>query len=74
MFDKSGVDRELARRLCAAYVSHRMGLSVATQYKKTPEEVGDLWYYLAALAQKLMGESEDGLCGEPGRQGIEMIQ
>ena len=38
MLDKSRVDRELARRLCAAFVSHQMGVSIATQYKKTPEE------------------------------------
>jgi len=30
-----------------------VGVSIATQYKKTPEEVGDLWYFLAALAKKL---------------------
>ena len=55
--DKSKVDRDLARRLCAAYVSHQMGVTVATQYKKTPENVGDLWYFLAALADKLARES-----------------
>ena len=36
MLDKSKVDKELARRLCAAFVSHQMGVSIATQYKKTP--------------------------------------
>jgi hypothetical protein len=40
MLDKSRVDRELARRLCAAFISHQMGVTVATQYKKTPEDVG----------------------------------
>jgi len=74
MFDKSGVDRELARRLCAAYVSHRVGLSLATQYKKTPEEVGDLWYYLAALTHKLTAESEDSLGGDLGSLRTETIQ
>ena len=43
MLDKSRVDKELARRLCAAFVSHQMGVTIATQYKKTPEDVGDLW-------------------------------
>ena len=52
MVDKSHVDKELARRMCAAYVSHQMGVTVATQYKNTPEDVGDLWYFLAALAEK----------------------
>jgi hypothetical protein len=42
MVDKSHVDKELARRMCAA-----------TQYKNTPD-VGDLWYFLAALAEKLV--------------------
>src|SRR5690242_17335007 len=53
MLDKSKVDKELARRLCAAFVSHQMGVGIATQYKKTPEDVGELWYFLAALADKL---------------------
>jgi hypothetical protein len=52
MLDKSRVDKELARRLCAAFISHQMGITIATQYKKTPEDVGDLWYFLAALAEK----------------------
>jgi hypothetical protein len=39
MLDKSRADKELARRLCAAFVSYRMGVSITTQYKKTPEEV-----------------------------------
>jgi hypothetical protein len=34
-----------------------MVVSVAAQYKKTPEDVGDLWYFLAALADKYAGES-----------------
>ena len=53
MLDKSRVDKELARRLCAAFVSQQMGVSVATQYKKTPEDVGDLWYFLALPATAL---------------------
>jgi hypothetical protein len=55
MLDKSRVNRELARRLCAAFISQQMGVGVATQYKKTPEDVGDLWYFLAALADKIRG-------------------
>jgi hypothetical protein len=58
MVDKSHVDKELARRICAAYVSHQMGVTVATQYKNTPEDVGDLWYFLAALAEKLVIEGQ----------------
>ena len=53
MLEKSSVDRELARRLCAAFVSEQMGVTVAIQYKKTPEDVGDLWYFLAALTKEL---------------------
>ena len=56
MLDKSTVDQELARRLCAAFISYQLGIGVATQYKKTPEDVGDLWYFLAALARKLATE------------------
>ena len=41
MLDKSSVDQELARRLCAAFVSYQLGVSMATQYKKMPEDVGD---------------------------------
>jgi hypothetical protein len=42
MVEKDSVDRELACRLCAAFVSCQLGITVATQYKNTPEEVGDL--------------------------------
>jgi hypothetical protein len=58
MIDKSRVDKELARRLCAAFISHQLGVTVATQYKNTPDDVGDLWYVLAALAGKLAMESQ----------------
>ena len=74
MLDKSKVDKELARRICAAFVSHQMGVSVATQYKKTPEDVGDLWYFLAALAEKLARESQNTLYGDLGRLATKMIQ
>ena len=73
MLDKSRVDKELARRLCAAFVSHQMGVSIATQYKKTPEDVGDLWYLLA-LADKLARESQDAFYGDLGRLATEIIQ
>jgi len=59
VLDKSTVDQELARRLCAAFISYQLGVGVATQYKKTPEDVGDLWYLLAALARKLATESQE---------------
>jgi hypothetical protein len=58
MIDKSRVDKELARRLCAAFISHQLGVTIATQYKNTPDDVGDLWYFLAALAGKLVMESQ----------------
>ena len=74
MLDKSSADRELARKLCAAYVSHRLGVTVATQYKKTPEEVGDLWYFLAALADKLVMESQDALFGDLDKLVTKMVQ
>ena len=37
MLDKDSVDQELARRLCAAFVSYQLGVTVATQYKNTPK-------------------------------------
>ena len=72
--DKSRVDRELARRLCAAFISHQMRVSVATQYKKTPEDVGDLWYFLAALAEKLAREGQDALYRDLGSLATTIIQ
>ena len=59
MLSKDSVDKELSRRLCAAFVSYQLGVTVATQYKNTPEDVGDLWYFLASLAKKLATESQD---------------
>ena len=74
MLDKSRTDKELARRLCAAFISYQMGVSITTQYKKTPEEVGDLWYFLAALADKLVRESQEASYRDLGRLATEIIQ
>ena len=74
MVDKSTVDQELARRLCAAFISHQLGVSVATQYKNTPEDVGDLWYFLAALAKKLVTDSQDASYGDLSHLATKMIQ
>jgi hypothetical protein len=74
MLDKSSVDQELARRLCAAYVSYQLGVSMATQYKKTPEDVGDLWYFLAALAKELARRSQDSVYEDFGRLATALIQ
>ncbi len=74
MLNKGRDHRELARRLCAAFVSNQLGISVATQYKKTPEDVGDLWYFLAGLTEKLAMESQDALYGDLGRRATEIIQ
>ena len=74
MLDKSSVDKELARRLCAAFVSYQMGVTVATQYKNTPDDVGDLWYFLAALARELARESQNTVYGDLGRLATTIIQ
>ena len=74
MLEKSTTDTELARRLCAAFVSYQLGISIATQYKKTPEDVGDLWYFLAALAKELTRESQNAVYGDLGRLATTVIQ
>ncbi len=74
MLDKSSGDRELARRFCAAFVSYQMGVTVATQYRNTPEDVGDLWYFLAALAKELARNSQNALYGDLGRLATTIIQ
>jgi hypothetical protein len=51
-----------------------IGVSFATQYKKTPEDVGDLWYFLAALAKKLVTESQDASYGHLSHLATKMIQ
>jgi hypothetical protein len=74
MLDKDSVDRELARRLCAAFVSYQLGVTVATQYKNTPEDVGDLWYFLAALARESATTSQNSLYKDLGRLATTIIQ
>jgi len=74
MLDKSSVDQELARRLCAAFVSYQLGVSMATQYKKIPEDVGDLRYFLAALARELARRSQDSVYEDLGRLATTLIQ
>ena len=74
MLPKSSVDKELARRLCAAFLSNQLGVTVATQYKNMPEDVGDLWYFLAALTRQLAGASQDALYGDLGHLATTIIQ
>jgi hypothetical protein len=74
MLDKTKVDTELARRFCAAFVSYQLGISIATQYKKTPEDVGDLWYLLAALAEKLAREGQDAVYNKLETLATTLIQ
>jgi hypothetical protein len=68
------MDGELARRLCAAFMSRQLGVTIATQYKNTPEDVGELWYFLAALADMLAKESQEALLKNIGRLATELIQ
>jgi hypothetical protein len=70
--EKDSVERELARRLCAAFVSCQLGVTVAIQ--NTPEEVGDLWYFLAALAKELVMRSQNSLYKDLGRLATTIIQ
>jgi hypothetical protein len=72
--EKDSVDRELARRLCAAFVSCQLGVTVATQYKNTPEGVGDLWYFLAALSKELVIRSQNSLYKDLGRLATTIVQ
>jgi hypothetical protein len=74
MLSKDSVDKELARRLCAAFVSYQLGVTVATQYKNTPEDVGDLWYFMASLAKELARESQQARYGDLGRLATTIIQ
>jgi hypothetical protein len=74
VLDKSKIDKEPARRLSAAFISSQMGVIINTQYKRTPEGVGDLWYFLAVLADKLARESEEGVYRDWRRLATEIIQ
>ena len=74
MLDKSDVDRELARRFCAAFLSYQLGVSIATQYKKMPEDVGDLWYFLAGLAVALAREGQEAFFDRLGALATTLIQ
>ena len=65
--------RTRAKTLCG-FREQQLGITVATQYKKTPEDVGDLWYFLAALADKLARESQNALYRDLGRLATEIIQ
>jgi hypothetical protein len=74
MLNKNSVDKELARRLCAAFVSYKLGVTVATQYKNTPEEVGDLWYFLASLTKQLVSEGQHARYPDLARLATTLIQ
>jgi len=74
MLDKSKVDKELARRICAAFMSYQMDVTIATQYKHTPEDVGDLWYFLAALAEKLAYQSQGAKYSDLQKLATQLIQ
>ena len=68
------MDTELARRLCAAFVSEQLVVTVATQYKKTPEDVDDLWYFLAALTKELARAGQNAMYRDLGRMATTIIQ
>jgi hypothetical protein len=55
-------------------VSYQLGISIATQYKKTPEDVGDLWYFIAALTEKLAREGQDVFYDKLGALATTLIQ
>ena len=74
MLSKDTLDKELARRLSAAFVSYQLGVNIATQYKNTPDDVGDLWYFLASLAKELARESQQVRYGYLGRLATTIIQ
>jgi hypothetical protein len=74
VLSKDSVDKELARRLCAAYVSYQLGVTVATQYKNTPEDVGDLWYFLASLTKELVSEGQHAQYRDLARLATTVIQ
>ena len=74
MLEKTGHDKELARRLFVAFLSNQLGVTVATQYKNTPEDVGDLWYFLAALSRELASASQNALYGDLGHLATTIIQ
>jgi hypothetical protein len=74
MLNKDDVDKELARRLCAAFVSYQLGVTVATQYKKTPDDVGDLWYFLATLTKELVSEGQHAKYSDLVRLATTVIQ
>ena len=74
MLPKNPADKELARRICAAFLSNQLGVTVATQYKNTPEDVGDLWYFLAALTRELTGASQNPLYGDLSHLATTIIQ
>src|ERR1019366_7310898 len=62
---KDPFHKELAMRICAAYVSVQMGTTAATQYKhlKAREtagyDVGDAWYFLAQITVRVLAEAQD---------------
>jgi hypothetical protein len=74
MLNKDSVDKELARRLCADFVSYQLGVTVAMQYKNTPEDVGDLWYCLASLARELVSEGQHARYPDMARMATSIIQ
>jgi hypothetical protein len=47
---------------------------MATQYKKMPEDVGDLRNFLAALAKELARRSQDSVYEDFGRLATTLIQ
>jgi hypothetical protein len=55
-------------------VSYQLGISIAAQYRKTLEEVGDLWYFIPALAEKLAREGQDVFYDKLGALATALIQ
>jgi hypothetical protein len=53
---------ELALRIAAACISYQLGESTATRYKylrADKQPLGKLWYWLARLSQRMLGDGLD---------------
>ena len=56
---RSPYHQQLGRKMCAAFVAQQQGIALTTAFKKTPDQVGDLWLMIAEVAEQAVGATVD---------------
>jgi hypothetical protein len=55
----SAYHRQLAQKMCAAFIAQQQGITLNTALGKVPEPIGDLWLIVAEFARRVVMDTID---------------